>query len=98
MDQGSGDRQTLSANGQTNAKRYIGPIRLSLSGTFGGGTATLQSKDPAGNWVDIANGAFTAVTDTIFDFPGDVGNTVRVNLTGSTSPALVIWVQGRKGN
>lgn len=93
---GSGDRQTLAANGTTTVKLYNGPVRLSLSGTFGAGTAVLQALDPSGAAVDVVNGSFTAVTDTFFDFPTGAGNLLQVDLTGSTTPALVIWLQGSK--
>ncbi len=94
--QGNGDRQTLSADDDTDAKRYGGPVRLSLTGTFGGGTAKLQSVDPSGVAVDVAGGLFTAITDTYFDFPLAASNVLTVNLAGSTTPALVVWIQGRK--
>ena len=92
---GSGKRQTLAADGQTDAKAYSGPIRLSLTGTFGGGTAQLQARDPQGNWVSVAGGAFTAVTDTIFDFTAESQNILRVDISSSTTPALVVWIQGK---
>ena len=90
----SGDIETLSANGQTAVTVTIGPARLSLTGTFGSGTAKLQAKDPGGNWIDVANGSFTAVTDTIFDFPARSETDLRVDLSGSTNPTLVVWIQG----
>ena len=87
--------ETLSANGNTTVQKVAGPVRLSLTGPFGGGTAKLQSITPAGNWVDVANGSFTAVTDTLFDFPLQANNELRVNLAGSTTPGLVVWIQPR---
>ena len=91
----SGDRQTLSANGTTTFKKYIGPVVVSLTGTFGSGTAKIQKKDPSDAIVDIAGSSFTLATDTIFDFPKDQTNDLAVNLTGATGPSLVIVVQGR---
>ena len=90
--------ETLSADGNTTAQKVGGPVRLSLTGTFGGGTAKLQSITPAGNWVDVANGSFTAVTDTLFDFPVQANNELRVNIASSTSPALVVWIQADSGD
>ena len=92
----SGDRQELSANGTTTFNKYRGPVSLSLSGTFGGGTAKLQRKDPSDAIVDVQGGSFTVVTDTIFDFPQGEVNDLAVNLAGSTGPALVIVTQGKK--
>ena len=93
---GSGDRQTLIADGTTTFRRFIGPVRLSLTNDFGTGTAKLQNKDPSDATVDVANGSFTAVTDTIFDFPVDEINEIAVNLAGSTAPDLDIWLQGHR--
>jgi hypothetical protein len=76
------NRQVLSADGSTSAVVFIGPTWLSLSGSFGGGT--------------VQNGSFTAATDTLFDFPL-APNTVNVNLTGATGPALVVRLQGTRG-
>ena len=92
----SGDRQTLSANGTTVFKKYRGPVALSLTGAFGSGTAKIQKKDPSDAIVDIANGSFSAVTDTIFDFPQGEVNDLAVNLAGSTGPALVVVLQGKR--
>ena len=89
----SGNRQTLSADGNSVDRGTVGPVRLSLTGSFGGGAAKLQAKDPSGAYVDVAGGSFTAATDTMFDFPEHVQNQLRVNLAGSTTPALVIWIQ-----
>lgn len=89
----SGDRQTLAADGQTTSVKTINPVRMSLTGTFGGGTAKLQVQDPNEAWVDVAGGSFTAVTDTLFDFPKMSVNDLRVDISGSTTPALVVWLQ-----
>ena len=88
-----GDRQTLVADGQTTEVGVVGPVRLSLTGSFGGGTAKLQAKDPSDAWVDVAEGSFAVATDTIFDFPDHTQNQIRVDISGSTTPALVVWIQ-----
>ena len=93
---GTGNKQTLAADGQTDVKIFVGPVWLSLTGTFGGGTAKLQARDPSGAFVDINNGSFTAVTDTRFDFPDGASNQLQIDLAGSTTPALVIWIQGQQ--
>jgi len=93
---GTGNRQALAADGQTNSKVFVGPIRLSLTGSFGTGTAKLQAKDPSGAFVDVGNGLFTAAADTIFDFPVSDSNELRIDLAGATAPALVVWIQGKQ--
>ena len=88
-----GDRQTLSADGQTTSRRYVGPVRVSLTGTFGGGTLTIQTEDPSGAFIDIAGTPRTAIDDLYINFP-NVENRLRAKLVGSASPALVITIQG----
>ncbi len=85
--------QTLSADGETTAITVIGETRLSLTGTFGSGTAQLQARGPDGVYVSVTGGSFTAATDTLFDFPENTRNDLRVSLSGSTSPALKVWLQ-----
>jgi len=69
---------------------------LSLSGTFGGGTAVLRAVDPSNTPVPVGGGSFTAITDTRFDFPAESVNVLDVDISGSTTPALVIWIQGNQ--
>ncbi len=90
----AGTTVTLAADGATIGVQVVGPVHLSLTNDFGTGTATFQARDPGGVFVAVANGAFTAATDTLFDYPPGVLNTVRINLTGSSSPDLDIWIQG----
>ena len=92
----SGDRQVLTANGTTTFRKFIGPVRLSLTDDFGGGTAKLQTKDPSDATIDVDGGAFTALTDTRFDYADDAINELAVNLAGSTSPDLKVWIQGKR--
>lgn len=91
----TGEIQTLSANGTTVFKKYSGPIHLSLTGGFGGGTAKLQTKDPNGDIIDVADASWTDVTNTLFDYPENSINSVAVNLAGATGPSLKVWVQGQ---
>ncbi len=90
----SGDRQELSTNGQTPPRTYVGPVRISLTGTFGGGTLKIQAEDPTGVFVDVDNTIKTAVADFVIDFPPSAENRLQADLSGATSPALVIWIQG----
>jgi len=93
---GTGNRQVLTTNTQTNPKIFIGPVRLSLTGSFGTGIGKLQAKDPSGVFVDVANGSFTAASDTIFDFPVSDSNELQVDLAGATAPTLAVWIQGKQ--
>lgn len=90
----TGDRQTLSADGQTTPRNFVGPVRVSLTGTFGGGTFKIQAEDPSGAFVDVALTSRTAADDFIIDFPAGSENKIRGDLSGSTTPALVVWNQG----
>lgn len=89
----SGQVTALTANGETYPQSIRGPVHLSLTGGFGSGTCTLQAKNPSGTFVAVEGGAFTAATDTIFAYPEGSTNTVKVVVTGSTTPTLSIWVQ-----
>lgn len=93
---GSGNKQSLTADGDTVVTEYVGPVRVVLSGGFGGGTAKLQVRDPDGLAVDVVNGSFTEAADKVFDFPADSLNILSVNLAGSTTPTLDAWIQGRQ--
>ncbi len=92
----TGNRQVLSADGNTDPVKYVGPIRLSLKGDFGTGTATLQDKGPDNVFDGVANGAFTAEADKIIDYPVAEINEVQVDLAGATAPSLVVWIQGKR--
>ena len=84
---------TLSADGSTNWASVKGPIWVSLSGTFGGGTAVIQRKNNSGAAVAIVGESHTVIADRVIDFPEKSVNEVRVTLSGSTSPALVCSIQ-----
>lgn len=90
----TGDRQTLSADGQTTPRQFAGPVRVSLTGDFGGGTLKIQSEDPSAAFVDVAGASRIAADDFIIDFPPGAQNKLRSDLAGSTTPALVITIQG----
>lgn len=91
---GNGNKQTLSANGATAWTKWLGPISFSLKGTFGGGSAQIQVKDPDDTIQNVADGAFTAAADHLLDYPPQAQNEVRIDLSGATGPALQVWIQG----
>ena len=90
----SGDRQTLNGNGQTTPRSYVGPVRVSVTGTFGSGTLKIQAEDPTGAFIDVGGTAKTAIGDFVIDFPPSAENRLQADLSGATAPALVIWIQG----
>ena len=85
--------ETLSADGSTSWTSVKGPVWVSLSGTFGSGTAKIQRKNNAGAAVDIVGESHTVIADRVIDFPEKSVNEVRVNIASSTSPALVTSIQ-----
>jgi hypothetical protein len=85
--------QTLSADGATNGVTTNDKVHVHLSGTFGGGTATLQFKDAAGTWTAITGAAYTAAADDIIQLGSSQYN-LRINLASSTSPALKVELRG----
>ena len=100
MAAGTGDRQTLTANGATTEVKYIGPIMVSISGGFGAttlGTAVVQARDPGNNLVSIVSTSGTVAADFVVDFPVGAVNSLLVDLSGAVGAVtLVVWTQGRK--
>jgi len=90
----SGDRQVLTTNTKTAARNFVGPVRVSLTGNFGGGTFKMEAEDPSGVFVDIDGSVQTTAIDFIIDFPDSAENKIQGDLSGATAPALVIWNQG----
>mgnify|MGYP001812811864 CR=1 FL=1 len=91
-----GHIETLSADGDSAEVDVIGPAYVHLSGTFDSGTAKIQFKGSDGTWRDVAGASYAAAADKVVDFPPRSQNTLRVNLNGSTSPALVVGIKGER--
>ena len=85
--------ETLSADGSTSYAKVKGACWVSLSGTFGGGTATIERKNAAGTAVAIAGESHTVAADRLIDFPDKSVNEVRVTIASSTTPALAVSMQ-----
>ena len=85
--------ESLTVDGSTTFQKCVGPVWVSLSGGFGGGTAKIQRKNAAGTAVDIAGESHTVVADRLIDFPEYAVNEVRVNIASSTSPTLAVSLQ-----
>lgn len=94
----SGNRQTLAADGQTDAQQFVGPVRVSYTGDFGSGTAKIQAEDPSEAFIDIAGSAKAAAADFVIDFPPHAVNLLQTDLAGSSSPAFVVWIQSSSRN
>ena len=80
--------QTLVADGSTTWAKTSGPCWVSLSGGFGGGTATIERKNSAGAAVAISGETHTVIADRVIDFPYGNSNEIRVTIASSTTPTL----------
>lgn len=87
--------QTLAANadGSTTVFGLYSNSRLSqvqylfhASGSFGGGTLTIQFLAADDTWKSISNASFTSSTDNLVLLPPSTR--IRVVLTGATAPDL----------
>jgi hypothetical protein len=77
----------LTDNGSTDwVLIAAGEGLLFLSGDFGSGTATVESKSASGAAVEVTDGQFTAAACHSMQFLADVY--VRITLTSATSPEL----------
>lgn len=92
----SGDVQPLTADGNTDNVAVVGPFRVVVTGGFGGGAAKVQTIDPNGAEIDLPNGDFPAAGDKLFPVPDDALNVISVNATGTTTPTLSVWIQGKR--
>lgn len=79
----------LTADGQSSEFRAnrSGEVRLSGSGTWGGGTLTPQRKASDGTWNAYGSDTLTADGDDVVLVVG-LGDTLRADLSGATSPDL----------
>ena len=84
----------MSADGQTPPRKFVGPVRVSYTGTFGGGTAKVQARDPSGAFVDVEGTSKVAVGDFHINFPPNSVNELQTDLSSSTTPSFVVWMQG----
>src|SRR5690606_22699135 len=69
---------------------------VTVTGTFGGGTVTLEGSNDGSNWVALKNHANTPISLTDEGIESVLEHTryVRPVLTGATSPDLTITVMG----
>lgn len=89
-----GYEETLTSDGQTTAVDTVGPVRISATGSFGGGVLTLQERRQDGSWIAIAAAEFTEAFHKLVDFPPGAQNTLRFSLAGSSGPSLTVVTQG----
>lgn len=83
----------LTADGNTDAFQAPDTMRVHVSGTFGGGTVTLQEDVKAnGVFVDVAGSAKTEAADYVFE--GVRVSRYRLSLSGATAPDIDIVVKG----
>ena len=85
---------TLSADGATSAVKWRGGDgNVEVSGTFGGGTATVQkSTDGGTTWKDMDTTNLSFTETTFKTFRANDGDKLRVNLSGSTTPTLEVFI------
>lgn len=73
-----------------------GPCSIEASGTFGGGTITVQ-QDRNGTYAPVTNDgtdvAWTADNDTAINYAPNSVHTVRLSLASSTSPAIDVVIE-----
>lgn len=87
---------TLTADGQTETVWVDGPVSVIASGTWGGGTLTVQMLGRDGNWITLNDDvAMTsdATGQRLYDI--DAGHVFRASLSGSTSPDLTVSFFGK---
>lgn len=85
---------TFTADATSGSIALHGKANISLSGTFGGGTVSVQrSFDSGTSWVTVSRdsagtaAAYTAAADVILEEP-EKGVLYRLSLAGSTGPSL----------
>jgi len=79
----------LTADGATATFVIPREARVHLTGSFGGGTLTLQGNS-SGTFEDLVGTAQTAAADFIFDSVGE--GTFQFDLAGATTPDIDITV------
>ena len=88
---------TLAANGSTASFGPGGRLAIFASGTWGGGTLTLEMQQPGESvWFAVENAAFTATpVSRVAELPP--GSLVRLTLTGATSPSITVTLSRFSG-
>lgn len=86
--------EILTGDGQTVAQSFRGSVWVHLSDDFGGGTATVRVRDAAGVMRAVAGAAFVVAADALLDFPEGATNVIDVDLASSTTPNLVVNLEG----
>lgn len=83
--------KTLTADGNAVLKKIRNTASITISGTYGGGTAKIQvCNTEDGTFMDVDNGDFTSGSNAkIVNWSGYV----RVNLSGSTTPSLLVTLE-----
>ena len=79
----------LTADGQTEVHICSGATHLSVDGTFGSGTITVQKRVEDSWFTLYDNGTaitFTAADDAALGMA--IGDPLRLSLAGSTSPSI----------
>lgn len=88
------DLQSLTANGNTNGVFVVGPVRVTVQGTWGSGATKVQEQNSDGAWRDVPNTGMTANDAVLIQYPPGAQNYIRVNLSGASGPSLTVITQG----
>lgn len=84
---------TLTGDGEVGPIKARGLVHVHLSGTFGGGTVTIQFSDGS-DWLTFATEAeLNAATDQTIALPDSTEYNVKVVLTGSSGPSLRVTIR-----
>ena len=84
--------RTLTADGQIDTFIITGDFQVHTSGDYGGGTTTLQMRQPDGTFETLADTDNTVASDDIITNLGQ--NAYKVDISGSTTPTLSVTITG----
>ena len=85
--------RTLSADGQTDPVVIFGDFQVHTTGTYGGGTTVLQKNIPGIGFETLVDTDNTVAADDAVS--NSEQNTYRIDLSGSTTPTVVVTFTGR---
>lgn len=84
--------QTITADGDYYFQAD-GNTHIHVEGTFGGGTVQVKLlADDGTTYLTLPDDSYTANFSKVFEFGG--GRTVRLTLSGATTPSLTAYVRG----
>ena len=85
-------KRTLIADGKTSIFIIKGDFQVHTSGTYGGGTTTVEMQQPDGTFETLADTDDTVAADYIVSNEGT--SSYKVDITGSTTPSVSVVITG----